>query len=323
MQSSIPILGLTRRRRKYLRQAAIALSLLAMAYGIFDTVGLTGGPEALWAAIESDFGLESLLLGLTMFGIMGSGGMDPMRLIIGGVAGLIVFSVGLVLYPTKIVAADRVALEYVEHCEIGSQAFVRLYAKAEFDADNFANAITVSKQASGTGCSPSAELAANGTYYTEHGYSITIGSTAIASTSTVNASAKWVKPLPVVEKYSGIGRLIMNIMPVVIVGGFIGINGLNIFTMVQGGTENVGFYIIEAIGTLILLLVGLEFTPTVFEMFNDVFIFMISGRLTIMEQFGNLSALITGFGPVLFVLGFIALFAVSGFMAFNAYKKGM
>ena len=151
---------------------------------------------------------------------------------------------------------DRYYLEYVEHCEAGSGSFLRLYDKPDA-GDNLTTAVvTITKELceeTDTGgitglTAKTPARVANDVLVTEHEVPVATAATADTGTWDRTGTTEWVTVPEVLDRYSGITRLVLSVLPIIAVTGFLSISAGNLY---QYGRGSGGDSIVGAIAWII------------------------------------------------------------------------
>ena len=252
-------------------------------------------------------------------------------MITAAIGGVITVIVALVVYPIMQSAADTLYLDFVEHCEIGSESFLRVYKAGEQSGDILAPPLGTVGDSSGACSVTVSPGASNATteVRSEHGVKVsgavtasTSGIANLASGETIAwaGTSKWVDVKEVLAQYSGISTLVLSILPILAVTGFLGVSANNIYQYTQGGSMGIQRVVVESIVGLIVAIVGIFLAPTIFDFLNDVFLVSTDGRYGIMSQFSTIIKLVISFVPVIYISGLLAVYAWQGTKAIQGLR---
>ena len=262
--------------------------------------------------------------------------MSPMiQAIIGGV---IVVVLAFVAYPFMISNADKYYLEYVEHCEAGSESFLRLYDKPDA-GDNLTTAVvTITKElCEATEPNGVTDLTAKtptqrvlgAVLVTEH--EVPVAKNASSSPATMlntatwdrTGTTEWVTVPEVLDRYSGITRLVLSVLPIIAVTGFLSISAGNLYQYGRGsGGDSIVGAVGWTVGALVATIVVLFMGPVILDKLVDTAAASDGDRYAIFQNFGGIVDLVLGFVPVVFSAGLIILFGWQGANTLNKFRSG-
>ena len=146
------------------------------------------------------------------------------------------------------------------------------------------------------------------------GLSAITGTAAVASTALTGSS--W-KPRPALfNQFGNINNLLAQLVPLLIILGFIGIIGANLFTTARSESGS----LIKAIGMEVLMLVLLMVAVNLATPFLDGVVTAASfndGTLTSTVQFSDITSIVFALLPLAYALAVLALIGWRGKMAYT------
>lgn len=222
--------------------------------------------------------------------------------IVGIVYAVIVAFVSFYFFGPLSSAADTVYREYIPHCEIdqvGSTAVIH-----QRDSMERVTGTPVRITNSSGEC---AVQAAVGTWYTESGHQIII---ATANTWPATATSAWTTPDSILTRFGSINRLMANLMPLVVVLGFIGTAAITAVssTSVRGGISSA---VTGEVLILIVALVTASLLPTLLQAIVDS-AGTLKGQFLVTSGFGTIITLIISILPLLINVSILGIFLVRG-----------
>ena len=138
------------------------------------------------------------------------------------------------------------------------------------------------------------------------------------ATGTGTNQVKVAQPLEVTRFLSGLSQLIIRIIPILSVVSFLALSAASLFNYSMGsGAGDVSKMIGMAIGGLIAIVVILNLAPTLFTGLDDAYAWTDSDRLTIMEQFGEITRLIVRFVPTIFTASALTIVGAQNWLAYK------
>ena len=138
------------------------------------------------------------------------------------------------------------------------------------------------------------------------------------ATGTGTNQVKVAQPLEVTRFLSGLSQLIIRIIPILSVVSFLALSAASLFNYSMGsGAGDVSKMIGMAIGGLIAIVVILNLAPTLFAGLDDAYAWTDSDRLTIMEQFGEITRLIVRFVPTIFTASVLTIVGAQNWLAYK------
>ena len=292
-----------------------------------------------------------------MSGSMGmSGGSQRLVQVLGGmVIYLVIAIVAFQLFPRIQSANDTYLLMYYPRCEDSTAGtrFVRLFiadpdVDAEAPVEDVSLQLTKANCAAGVGINrattaasePSitltADLEDDWILIDEHGNErgaisegsgtidsekiLYLGESALATGwySDVFNSPKWEEPLGVTDRFGGISRTILRILPLVSAAHFLTIGAANMLTQQGRGMGEMVMRITESIIGFVILVVLVNFAPELLEWLDRMYSWAQPGRLTIFEGvWGNLTRLFITFVPLLFNISLLGILGATGIAAYQ------
>ena len=267
------------------------------------------------------------------------GGMSVQATIV-GIIGVVIASIaGYIVLPMMIGFTDGLALRFTQSCGLNDERFVKAFvpvtstydsstARSVYDVENgilYGPGILV-VNADGA-CNVSAFSAAevvgdadgdSATLYNERGSiiasSITLSSGALAAATAVS-DGRWLSPPRLFNRLGGVASLILDVLPVLIIVGFLSSGLTALLNHSQGidVSSHIRYMIGKLLGT-IALLVSLPFALDQLAIASYT---LDSGVYTVQERFGSLSGLVLAAIPVLILT---ALLSWQGFDIAATYR---
>lgn len=132
-------------------------------------------------------------------------------------------------------------------------------------------------------------------------------------------------PLPVTQFLGGLSQLIIRIIPIVSVVSFLAISAGSLFSYSMGASSHMRVTVMigSAVGGLIAIIVVLNLMPTLFTGLQDVYVWVSADRLIIMDQFGDIAALIVRFVPPIISASILGVIASQNWLAFRNARGAM
>ena len=269
------------------------------------------------------------------------------RYVVSAVVGIVLFLVSLALFPIIQQNADSYLMVFQQRCTTDdgqSQNFKKLFGVSK----DTGAIITSSIELAISGTAPASATAAPscvgvgssvaGSTLTfldghtateldtglnkiidEHGEEVkglTVSTGGVIS-GTIT-SGKLAEPLEVTKFLSGLSQLIIRIIPILSVVSFLALSAASLFNYSMGsGAGDVSKMIGMAIGGLIAIVVILNLAPTLFTGLDDAYAWTDSDRLTIMEQFGEITRLIVRFVPTIFTASVLTIVGAQNWLAYK------
>ena len=237
----------------------------------------------------------------------------------GMVVGFVIALVGIVLYGEYAGAADGLYREFVDSCEVSGQTVLKGTVTVTTGVPAEGTVLNVTETAAGKGChfAGSGFTAAGVTVVGENGQ--TLPTAEATATSIVITGGVW-SPVPEqLERFASLNRLMAEIIPLLVVVGFVSTAYL-VTGRINQGSESIGNAIKNEIGALVLSLVGIYLLPV----FTDFVVDAAStndGGLTVTGRFGSLGDLIFSILPLLLTVG-IATLMTHKAMGANKMRSG-
>ena len=239
----------------------------------------------------------------------------------GMVVGFVIALVGIVLYGEYAGAADGLYREFVDSCEVSGQSVLKGTVTANTLAEPAVGTV-LNAAADGDGCQFTGTFTAAAvvTIVGENGQ--TLGTTTVgeAAVTTIPITGGIWTPVPEqLERFASLNRLMAEIIPLLVVVGFVSTAYL-VTGRINQGSESIGNAIKNEIGALVLSLVGIYLLPV----FTDFVVEAAStndGGLSVTGRFGSLGDLIFSILPLLLTVG-IATLMTRKAMGANKMRSG-
>ena len=239
----------------------------------------------------------------------------------GMVVGFVIALVGIVLYGEYAGAADGLYREFVDSCEVGGQTVLKGTVETVGVTGSLTTVGTVlNATKDGDGCQFALTVAAGDSVVRiigENGQAL--GTTVDGTTGLSITGGVW-SPVPEqLERFASLNRLMAEIIPLLVVVGFVSTAYL-VTGRINQGSESIGNAIKNEIGALVLSLVGIYLLPV----FTDFVVDAAStndGGLTVTGRFGSLGDLIFSILPLLLTVG-IATLMTRKAMGANKMRTG-
>lgn len=238
------------------------------------------------------------------------------KYITAGIMGLIAAAIAFVIFTPLQNSTDNYFLSFVEHCDNGSDRFVRAYAADTSDPDDLEaiKGLPAAVSNSSGNCVSAAitePASYTGEVRSEHG--VRIGTAASGTVTLIAGSSKWITPKPYMLTYGGISRLILSVLPVLVISMFLGLTAVNLVNYAGAGGGLVQTAT-RSLAGLLTTMAMLVIAPILLGFLDGVYDITAPGRLSVMNMFGGIVRLVLGFVPVVFTAGLLALFAIQGFL---------
>lgn len=236
--------------------------------------------------------------------------MNP-TFIIAAIGLLVVSAVAWVLYPEVNSVSDNYYDEYVNHCELNGNNFLRLYT-ADADGNPSGTAVTVTATDGATTCTTTA---VTGPVVDEQGDAVSTGNL----TAGAIPNSAWTSPTALLNKNGNLSRLVLSVLPITVLASFFGISALSFVTSREYTTgQSIARGIIGPISGLITVIVVLAVLPTLTDFMSTAYTQITSGQLSIMQRFGGIMGTIMGFLIVILNVGLLGVVPIAG-MATGGY----
>ena len=134
----------------------------------------------------------------------------------------------------------------------------------------------------------------------------------------------WEQPLKITESFNALLLIIVGILPLIATMHFLGVGAANMLSMEGTTAPAMIALVFESIITFLIIIIVIQFSPTLLVWMNDSYLLTESGRLSIFEDiWGNLTRILWVVIPLLFTIGLVGLFAVTGFRAYQRARPGI
>ena len=227
------------------------------------------------------------------------GGMQIQSLI----AGVVVFVISLVLFEPLARGADTLYREFVPHCDLNGESFLKVKLVSSGDITSLTE--TTCKAA-----------VSSGVAYTTESNTPVSGTAAAAG-----FGGDWITPAATLTKFGGINKLVLSLLPLVVVVGFMSTSFMSLYSNRSGG-QSVGNTIKAEVGALVIALIAIFVSPIALDYIATSSVVISDGQLTSTKEFGLIMELLFGFMPVGLTLGIIALVGWRGTKAYSGMKGG-
>ena len=247
-----------------------------------------------------------------------------------GIVGLIIAAIAsFTVLPMMIGFTDGLSLRFKPSCDMNSERFTKVFlpASAAYDPGSaasiydtekdilFGPGVAVSRTASAVTCSYGAITAAvvgnedaekAFPLYSERGSqvaTVTLGEGGIAAAAAVSGS-RWIAPAKVFNQLGGVGSLILDVLPIMIMVGFLSSGIITLLNHSQGinVSDHIKYLIFKLLGT-IALLVSLPFA---FDQLATASYTLNSGAYSVQDRFGSLGGLVLAAIPVLILAALLS-----------------
>ena len=270
------------------------------------------------------------------------------RYVVSAVVGIVLFLVSLALFPIIQQNADSYLMVFQQRCTTDggqSQNFKKLFGVSKDTGEIITSSIDLAITAAvpaaagdppsctgvgGTSVGGSTLSVLDGHTFAEldfgankiideHGEEVkglAVTDKGVISGNITNG--KLAEPLEVTKFLSGLSQLIIRIIPILSVVSFLALSAASLFNYSMGsGAGDVSKMIGMAIGGLIAIVVILNLAPTLFTGLDDAYAWTDSDRLTIMEQFGEITRLIVRFVPTIFTASVLTIVGAQNWLAYK------
>jgi hypothetical protein len=218
-------------------------------------------------------------------------------------------------------AINAVGLQFVDHCRMAGTYFTQVSTDTAWVTGS--TIATVTKTASAATCDLAATTAAVAAtdWFAPDGTKVFNSATVTDAVTTVTGS-QWYPSLEVLQQYSGITRMVVNLMPLLVVVAMIGFTAILWKAKGSLGAQSGSIQggIAFAVGSLIVLLIAFFLLPTIFQMINGFYLSLNPQRYNVMTQFGSIMKLVVGFFPLLTVVGAVGSVGFLGSMSVNMFR---
>ena len=178
-------------------------------------------------------------------------------------------------------------------------------------------------------------------FYDEHGnsvgsgdFGVTVLAAASVSTSAVAGEMtddieyksadtfEYVKVAGVLNFFSGINNILLAIIPVVSIGGFLGISGAKLYSYGRSAGGNIASHLSGSVFTLVALIITIIIAPVIMDSLIGANQVVVSGQYQINNQFGTILELLFGAIPLLYIAGLVGLIGMQARSALMGNKGG-
>ena len=171
-------------------------------------------------------------------------------------------------------------------------------------------------------CTATGFASATGTAYDEHGKLLSV---AITSSNWLTLAAddfNYVKVAGVLNFFSGINNILLAIIPVVSIGGFLGISGAKLYSYGRSTGGNIASHLSGSVFTLVALIITIIIAPVIMDSLIGANQVVESGQYRINNQFGTILELLFGAIPLLYIAGLVGLIGMQARSALMGNKGG-
>ena len=298
-----------------------------------------------------------------MMGQMRGTGIDSNRfmwIFLGIVAYIIIAIVQLNLYDQQMINADSFRLLFTDRCQVGDDIrFTRLYPEhpqeggepgstaplivAETNCTSAHLVTLVQTVTTGLmGLTPVQgavfEATTQYTIIEEHGERVGVFTTGATGslvgggteTAATNASffdatdIHWDQPLKITERFNGLLLIIVGVLPLIATMHFLSVGAANMLSM-EGTTATAMISLVfQSVITFLVIIVVIQFSPTILIMMNESYLLTESNRLSIFEDvWGRMTQILWVTIPLLFSLTLVGLFAFTGVQAYQRARPNI
>ena len=170
-----------------------------------------------------------------------------------------------------------------------------------------------------------ASVVANDVLYDEHGEVInrTAATAATAGAAfNIGGEYKYIKVAGVLNFFSGINNILLAIIPVVSIGGFLGISGAKLYSYGRSTGGNIASHLSGSVFTLVALIITIIIAPVIMDSLIGANQVVESGQYRINNQFGTILELLFGAIPLLYIAGLVGLIGMQARSALMGNKGG-
>ena len=143
-----------------------------------------------------------------------------------------------------------------------------------------------------------------------------------SATITEWAGYGWVKVAGVLNFFSGINNILLAIIPVVSIGGFLGISGAKLYTYGRSTGGNIASHLSGSVFTLVALIITIIIAPVIMDSLIGANQVVESGQYRINNQFGTILELLFGAIPLLYIAGLVGLIGMQARSALMGNRGG-
>ena len=249
------------------------------------------------------------------------------------VVGALIVVVAFSLWPILNGATNSLYAYFRDSCDDGSgNRFLAVYEgvatgnpnSTQYNTDTQIHGGSGAELGKGTGtlCTATfgAALATSATLYDEHGESV--GTAVAAAAQPLAASYVWVEVAGVLNFFSGINNILLAIIPVVSIGGFLGISGAKLYSYGRSTGGNIASHLSGSVFTLVALIITIIIAPVIMDSLIGANQVVESGQYRINNQFGTILELLFGAIPLLYIAGLVGLIGMQARSALMGNKGG-
>ena len=142
----------------------------------------------------------------------------------------------------------------------------------------------------------------------------------IVTTGTVGH--QYVEVAGVLNFFSGINNILLAIIPVVSIGGFLGISGAKLYSYGRSTGGNIASHLSGSVFTLVALIITIIIAPVIMDSLIGANQVVESGQYRINNQFGTILELLFGAIPLLYIAGLVGLIGMQARSALMGNKGG-
>ena len=143
-----------------------------------------------------------------------------------------------------------------------------------------------------------------------------------SATITEWAGYNWVKVAGVLNFFSGINNILLAIIPVVSIGGFLGISGAKLYSYGRSTGGNIASHLSGSVFTLVALIITIIIAPVIMDSLIGANQVVESGQYRINNQFGTILELLFGAIPLLYIAGLVGLIGMQARSALMGNRGG-
>ena len=244
------------------------------------------------------------------------------RMVFAAVIGVLTLVIGFFFVGPLYQANDKFYRALNSHCILSDgSTSIKLHSKA-----TPASQITLLQTPSATTCSvPLAEGNAITDWQTEErsqaGLAAVTGGTAVVA-STALPGSTWVPRPSLFNQFGPINNLLAELVPLLIVLGFVGIIGANLFTYARSETSS----LVNVVGTEVLMLVMLMVAVNLATPFLSAVVNAAGyndGTLTSTQQFSAITELVFALIPLGYSIAILGLIGWRGLSAVKGVRGSM
>ena len=215
------------------------------------------------------------------------------------IAGIIVLVVSLVLFSPMAKGADVLYREFIAHCEINKDSFLKL-------SDGKGGTVLTTIAGTAPLCAYPADTSITaGTALVDEDGTTRVGISTQAQTDI--AGSVWVPPNENLNQFASINRLVLSLLPLVIVVGFMSTSFMSIYQNRNSAAGGIAAALKAEITVLIVALIAIFVSPIALDYIGSSAEVVSGGTLSNTSQFGEIMELLFGFMPVGLVLGIIGM----------------